>query len=253
MTRPDTPPTFEPFVCAACGAALDGGFCGACGQGVVRGRLRAGEMLRDAVAKLFDLDEGLLGTVRHLTLRPGTVIADVLRGRRKPYVPPVRYFLGAWIAVAVLVRQDAEFRELAAAVGGAMPGSRGAELPDSLLAGLQWVLAIEVPILAVALGVTFGPWQRTFGERLAIASYLFGHRVLLSVPLAAAATAIDPAVGWVGTALVLGWETWAAAEAHRGDGRAGRTLRAAAATLGAHAIVALALFAMIATAYAVSR
>lgn len=213
-------------------------------------------MFRDAVARLIDVEAGLLGTMRHLTVRPGRVMTDVLAGRRQPYVPPVRYYLGVWIGSTVLLQQEEGFRSLVADFAEAFPGGGGAP-PDALLTLFQWLFALEVPFLAVALGIVFRRWERTLGERLAVATYAVGHRVVLALPLLLASLVTPPEAMNVAGAVALlplfGWETWAVASAHGREHGRGAVWRAAAAALGAHILLFATLFTLVSVAYAAGR
>lgn len=79
--------------CRNCTAQFEGNYCPQCGQRPNEGRIVLKESLREAVEHYFDLDAPLLRTVRDLILRPGTMIRDYIRGRRKRYSHPIRYFL----------------------------------------------------------------------------------------------------------------------------------------------------------------
>lgn len=80
--------------CASCGHDLTGRYCAECGER----RLRPDEFsvrrfIRDGVREAFNLQAGLLPTLRALVLRPGTLTLAYMEGRRVRYFGPVKLFL----------------------------------------------------------------------------------------------------------------------------------------------------------------
>ncbi|HSL82424.1 MAG TPA: DUF3667 domain-containing protein, partial [Thermoanaerobaculia bacterium] len=79
--------------CLNCGAPLQGAFCHRCGQEAVDRRVPLRRLVADALGDLFTLDSRVLRTLRPLFLRPGFLSAEWGRGRRVPYVPPLRLYI----------------------------------------------------------------------------------------------------------------------------------------------------------------
>ena len=77
--------------CRNCGAVLAGEYCGECGQRVRD--LRLSDVAGEALEDLTDLDSRLWRTLTGLLLRPGSVTADYIGGRRARYIPPIRLYL----------------------------------------------------------------------------------------------------------------------------------------------------------------
>lgn len=83
----------ELIECPNCETPLNGQYCWQCGQ---RSRVRLitlGELLRDALGDLFELDSRLWRSVFPLLFRPGKLTHDYLEGRRARYMPPFRMYL----------------------------------------------------------------------------------------------------------------------------------------------------------------
>lgn len=78
--------------CANCGAALDGNFCGQCGQKahVHRSLLHVGEEFLHGITHF---DGKAWQTLPMLLFRPGRLTRDYILGRRARYVAPVPLFL----------------------------------------------------------------------------------------------------------------------------------------------------------------
>jgi len=80
-------------VCLNCGTALDGQYCGNCGQRATSRLISVWELLRDAFGDLLELDSRLWRTLIPLTIRPGQLTRDYLEGRRARFMPPFRMYL----------------------------------------------------------------------------------------------------------------------------------------------------------------
>jgi hypothetical protein len=78
--------------CLNCGAELRGRFCAQCGQRVIPPYPTLREMAADAWHEFSGWDGRFVRTVRRL-LHPGVLTIDVLEGRRARYVSPLRLYL----------------------------------------------------------------------------------------------------------------------------------------------------------------
>lgn len=95
-------PAYEPSsaarwksTCLNCGAALAGAFCADCGQRAMPPHPTVRELVGDAFAEFSGFDGTFASTVRKLLGTPGELTADVLEGRRRRYVSPLRMYLAA--------------------------------------------------------------------------------------------------------------------------------------------------------------
>jgi hypothetical protein len=80
--------------CANCADPLAGRFCARCGEkriGPADHTLR--RFAEHFFAAFTNVDGTIFLTVRALLFRPGRLTADYLRGKRKPYIPPLQLFL----------------------------------------------------------------------------------------------------------------------------------------------------------------
>jgi len=79
--------------CPNCGAMLADNYCGQCGQRAQSGSISVPQFIREVFGDLFDFDSRLWRTLIPLTIRPGFLTAEYLRGRRTHYMPPFRLYL----------------------------------------------------------------------------------------------------------------------------------------------------------------
>lgn len=92
-------------VCKNCSSTFDSPYCGHCGQRDNNGRFTFKEVVGDFVSQVLSLELPLLHTIRELVRRPGGFCRDYIQGKRRPFVPPIPFFIllaGFHVLVRVL-------------------------------------------------------------------------------------------------------------------------------------------------------
>lgn len=126
--------------CLSCDAELQGRFCHRCGQEAVDHRVPLRVLVGDALGDLLAFDSRILRTLRPLFLRPGFLTAEWCRGRRVPYVPPLRLYLfvgAAFFLVlaatdsSLVVIRDEEAATLDTAAKGTGPAGAEPAAPEA--------------------------------------------------------------------------------------------------------------------------
>lgn len=80
--------------CATCGVTLSGEYCAGCGERRFdHHALSIGHFAEHAFEAFSHFDTAILRTLKGLVMTPGRLTADWARGCRKPYLPPVQFFL----------------------------------------------------------------------------------------------------------------------------------------------------------------
>ena len=93
-------------VCAHCGAAGTTRFCGECGRPLDAVPVSK-DLLRETVAEVLGVEQGLLGTLRDLLVRPVKVFHAYLHGNASGYVRPLKLFFllaGAYMLLLSLIK-----------------------------------------------------------------------------------------------------------------------------------------------------
>jgi len=82
------------MTCKNCEESLrsDFSYCPACGAKVVRNRLTLKNVWEDISIQVFNLDNTLFKTVKHLFTQPNEVINGYVSGARKRYMNPISFF-----------------------------------------------------------------------------------------------------------------------------------------------------------------
>lgn len=79
--------------CLNCNQTLIDDFCHHCGQGNINVNLTFSELLNDFFGDMFTYDSRFYRTISPLLFKPGLLTLEFFRGRRIPYVPPMRLYL----------------------------------------------------------------------------------------------------------------------------------------------------------------
>lgn len=79
--------------CLDCDAPVSGSFCSQCGQRNADYRVSFGEVLRDALDGVFQIDSRIGRTVLPFLFRPGFLTREYNAGRRTRYSSPLRIYL----------------------------------------------------------------------------------------------------------------------------------------------------------------
>lgn len=78
--------------CLNCGAPVAGNYCSSCGQKAQVSRLSLSQLWMDFQSRIYGFDGVFPRTVKDLTVRPGKVVDDFIKGVRIRYVGPAGYF-----------------------------------------------------------------------------------------------------------------------------------------------------------------
>lgn len=173
--------------CRGCGAALDAEFCGQCGQRRWRGRFTLRRIGTTLLTDAFDLNRGLLHTAIALTLRPGVVAREYVKGRTGVYSNPVKYCLLAVALVTFLALTNGVYTSFAEGFAGHHDShdpefaSAAQTVMVRLLTDYANVfLLLGLPAITGLLRVAFRRWPYNLAETLIFATYVFAQATLFS-------------------------------------------------------------------------
>ena len=150
--------------CLNCEAALIGEWCAHCGQRRMPVDPSWHELVSEAAEELLHVDGKAGRTVRLLLTRPGELTSELLRGRRAPYVSPLRLYLTASLVYFLLgaVLPDADFN-----VGsGALPADEQVLLTIStierIVAAVPRAIFALVPFFALLVRLMYRRVSRNY-------------------------------------------------------------------------------------------
>ena len=174
--------------CLNCEAPLAGPYCAACGQPAVDLAAPTWHVVRQAVGDAADLDGRVLRTARALG-SPGRLAAEFLRGRRAPYLGPLKLAL---LAGSVLTATWISTRGVDARYYGMAPYEASSG---------TYIQAVVRGSLAAAGAVAVAGWVLARERRRLLDEVVFALYLVAALSLGAAA------VLWLGTLWKATWGT----------------------------------------------
>jgi hypothetical protein len=192
-------PRPPPEACPNCGTSRLGAYCHVCGQRYADARLTVALIWGWFVNDVFDLDHGLLLTVRELFTRPGEMIRCYVAGQRRRYTNPATYLfltvglsLVVWSLLADPIAADmkALYLKTAHAMSGLSEAQRlrWVELQVGLIPYTAQIALVMCLLFVVLLRVLLRKSGYTFAEILVFGLFTTGqifltHSVLTGVIL----------------------------------------------------------------------
>jgi hypothetical protein len=195
MTQPSPVPVVRPAPiadsvaetadCLNCGAQLAGAFCARCGQKVVDLEEPTWHVVVDALGEAIDFDGRVVRTGRAM-LTPGELTREFLRGRRAPFLGPLKLFL---LAGTALTTTWIVTRGIDARFYGMASDTSAAKYIDTVVRGA----------MASGIAIALGSWAVAGGRRRLLDEGVFALHLVAALALWAAA------VIWLGTIWKLIW------------------------------------------------
>ena len=85
-----------------CGEKVVGSYCTHCGQKTIEQRISFHYISHEVLHFFTHFEKGFLFTSWNMLAKPGKVVTDFVKGKRKIYQPPVSFFL-IWITMYLLL------------------------------------------------------------------------------------------------------------------------------------------------------
>jgi hypothetical protein len=164
---------------------MHGAFCAACGQHVVDLNASTWHVVREALGDATDFDGRILRTLRAL-LSPGHLTLEFLRGRRAPFISPLKLFL---LAGTVLTTTWIVTRGVDSHFYGLASDRSAARYIDTVVRGA----------MASGVAIAVASWALAGGRRRLLDEAVF------ALHLVSALAVWTAAVIWFGTAWKLMW------------------------------------------------
>jgi hypothetical protein len=191
-SSPSVPAPMPPRGCLNCGGEKLGDYCHACGQPFRLVRITLATLARELAARM-SFERGLFRTFKEMTLRPGTMIRNYLRGQRRSYVNPVTYLLfatGASLLAYQLYKH--QVIELMEAQLGNIPANpllspdqteAYTEIMMRVTQQTSWTALILTIPLALLIRLFFHRSGINLAESVVFSLFTLGHAVLLHLIL----------------------------------------------------------------------
>ncbi len=172
------------LICKNCGNEFTGNFCNQCGEEVYEKRISFKYILVH-ILDAFDLADGLIFTIKQLSLRPGKAVAEYIKGKRKEYYNPLKYYL-LLVAVVLIIRM--QFNLITPEVPAGFEYSEKQMLFFGQFLNLFFkyfnlILLTGIPFISFFSFVIFKKSKYSFAENLILNLYLMGHHSIINILL----------------------------------------------------------------------
>ncbi|MDN5200098.1 DUF3667 domain-containing protein [Fulvivirgaceae bacterium BMA10] len=183
--------TAQANTCTNCGAEVHQKYCPDCGQKKDVPRLRFKTFFEDFLNRMWGFDGMVLRTIKELTLRPGKVMQEYIRGVRVKYVGPVSYYF-LLFAVYFLIMElfDIDLTQIAPDVSESMGIEESEEqraFKESFQAkvfdNMHFLGILQFPFIAWWARVFFKKSGYNFLENTVFAFYASSHPLIISTAL----------------------------------------------------------------------
>ena len=156
--------------CRNCEAQLDqeNAYCARCGQAVAA-RITMHEIGRDMWQAIVSVDRSAVSLIAALLVRPGVVARDYVAGRRKRYFGPFAFLL-ITVGLASAIIALSGFK--------AFMSNNPNDIVDFLQQHVNWVILMQVPLLALCTRMLFYEQGLNYAEHLVLASFASSLRAL---------------------------------------------------------------------------
>jgi hypothetical protein len=167
-------------------------FCNKCGQKVHIERLVFWQVMKQAIGKFFEVDEGGFAyAFKELFLRPERIPMDYIMGKRTSFMKPVPYFIIPMIFY-ILLSSNLE-NSIWTSVYEGMAESNAENTNSANQESLKYLLVvikdqrlfIFTTVIALSFGfrLIFKKVKLNFAEHMVFNLYIQGHTLLLSIPI----------------------------------------------------------------------
>ncbi len=212
---PKPPPDTCPgAICKNCAHCLDGPYCCNCGQSAGTRRIMTGEVLKDALFSVVQVNRGFLFTAKELSLRPGKAVQGYLTGHRVDYYSPHKYLFFIGAITSFLTSRFHSFSgeyKSAGAFDGSLHAFLGAffQYADAYA---TLVNVISIPVFALFSFLLFRRSGYNYAEHLVLNAYITAQQLLLFIGWLPLTRVVPLPVHWMlglYVAITLGYNLWA--------------------------------------------
>ncbi|MFY0602684.1 MAG: DUF3667 domain-containing protein [Flavobacteriaceae bacterium] len=171
--------------CKNCGEKVERQFCGHCGQKSNIDRINLSNFLNEVSESVFQINRGLLFTLKELLVRPGDSIRDFINGKRKKHFKPIAYvltFSTLYFLISSLAGENTWMNDLISGFSNASSDIGSTmEIPPVLTwlgKNFAYATLLLIPIFSLASYVSFLGLGTNYLEHIVINSYITGQQAI---------------------------------------------------------------------------
>lgn len=185
MGKENTGESINELVCKNCGHHFQGLYCNACGQKVINQRITIKHLFEITIDS-FNIQRGLIFTIKLMFTNPGELINGYLNGRTKDFYNPLKYLLLAASISALLMLSlnlyDANMENTNELMGIDEKTTKlQMEVNAYIKKFLHMVALLSLPFFGLVSKWMFKKHKLYYAEHLTINSYLFAQITIIQV------------------------------------------------------------------------
>ena len=175
--------------CINCGAESSSPYCPGCGQQNPPKKIKFLNLYHDFQSRIYGFDGMFPRTLRDLTLRPGVVAAEYIKGNRMKYNGPVGYFfLMITVFLLLLSLMEVSFYDLIVKPSQITPIKENSGIEKFMKLFSDWITDnmkifsfLIIPFTVMASRISFRKSGLNMLEHSVMVFYIQGHVYWLSI------------------------------------------------------------------------
>jgi len=177
------------MICKNCEQNFNGNFCNNCGQNSNVGKIEYKYLLNEIPNSIFQVNSGILFTIKELFSSPGNSIREFLKGKRKKHFKPLAFVLLISTLYVLITYLTDKYIFLGDGISGIADSMNNDEAKSSITAKiLNWfaqnngyATLIILPFFSLASYLTFIKSKYNYFEHLILNFYITGQQMVIYI------------------------------------------------------------------------
>lgn len=172
--------------CKNCDEVVTEDFCPYCGQSTYVDQINVRNFLREVSGSVFQINKGLLFTIREFSLRPGQSIYNYLNGKRKPYFKPIAYVFTLSTLYFLVSRIFGSETIINGFAAGWAEGATNEDIKKKGVLIIDWfgsnygyTTLLLLPVFSFASYIGFRKFKLNYLEHIVINAYITGQQAII--------------------------------------------------------------------------
>lgn len=169
------------MICKNCEAVFEGNFCYKCGQSSKVRKINIRYFLDEIPNSIFQINRGILFTVKELFIRPGHSIREFVEGKRKNHTKPIAFLLltsTLYVLLNYFLGQQTFLGEFIEGVKS-FDKNNDAEILNIISKNQAYLIFIILPFFSIASYLAFIKSKYNLFEHIILNLYITGQQMLV--------------------------------------------------------------------------
>jgi len=172
--------------CKNCDHIVEGNYCTFCGQSIRVDKVTFPNLLSELSESVFQVNRGLLFTIKELFIRPGKNIREYLNGKRKNHFKPIAYALALstiYFLLSQIIGGETFLNDL---LEGAAQAGKDNKTTSPVIIAFTWfadnyaiTMLLLLPLFALASYLAFEGSGFNYLEHFVLNSYIIGQQAII--------------------------------------------------------------------------